>query len=37
VPGLQLRLQNLLVPLLQAERALPLPFGLSLIAVGRKP
>ena len=37
VPGLQLRLQNLLVPLLHVESALPLPFGLSLIAVGRKP
>jgi len=36
VPGLQLRLQNLLVPLLRAEAALRLPFGLSLIAVGRK-
>ncbi len=36
VPGLQLRLQNLLVPLLRAESALPLPFGLSLIAIGRK-
>jgi hypothetical protein len=37
VPGVQLRLQNLLVPLLRAESALSLPFGLSLIAVGRKP
>lgn len=36
VPGLQLRLQNFLVPLLRAESALPLPFGLSLIAIGRK-
>lgn len=36
VPGLQLRLQNLLVPLLRAEARLRLPFGLSLIAVGRK-
>jgi glycosyltransferase involved in cell wall biosynthesis len=36
VPGLQLRLQDLLVPFLRAESALPLPFGLSLIAVGRK-
>lgn len=36
LPGLQLRLQNLLVPFLRAESALPLPFGLSLIAVGRK-
>ena len=37
VPGLQLRLQNLLVPLLRAESALGLPFGLSLITVARKP
>jgi glycosyltransferase involved in cell wall biosynthesis len=37
VPGVQLRLQNLLVPLLRVEAALSLPFGLSLIAVGRKP
>jgi glycosyltransferase involved in cell wall biosynthesis len=37
VPGLQLHLQNLLVPLLRAETALPLPFGLSLIAVARRP
>jgi hypothetical protein len=34
VPGLQLRVQNLLVPLLRAESALPLPF-VSVIAVGR--
>jgi glycosyltransferase involved in cell wall biosynthesis len=37
VPGVQLRLQNLLVPLLRAESALDLPFGLSLITIGRKP
>jgi SAM-dependent methyltransferase len=37
VPGFQLRIQNLLVPLLRAESALRLPFGLSLVAVGRKP
>jgi len=37
VPGFQLRLQNLLVPLLRAESVLRVPFGLSLIAVGRKP
>jgi SAM-dependent methyltransferase len=37
VPGLQLHLQNLLVPLLRAEAALPLPFGLSLVAVARRP
>jgi glycosyltransferase involved in cell wall biosynthesis len=36
VPGLQLHLQNLLVPLLRAEAALPLPFGLSLIAIARR-
>jgi glycosyltransferase involved in cell wall biosynthesis len=36
VPGLQLHLQNLLVPLLRAEAALPLPFGLSLVAVARR-
>ena len=37
VPGLQLHLQNLLVPLLRAEAALSLPFGLSLVAVARRP
>ncbi len=37
VPGLQLRVQNLLVPLLRAEARLDLPFGMSLVAVGRKP
>ena len=36
VPSLQLHLQNLLVPLLRAEAALPLPFGLSLVAVARR-
>ena len=36
VPGVQLYLQNLLVPLLRIEAALPLPFGLSLVAVGRR-
>jgi SAM-dependent methyltransferase len=36
VPGLQLRLQNALVPFLRAEAAFPLPFGLSLIAVARR-
>jgi SAM-dependent methyltransferase len=36
VPGFQLHLQNLLVPLLRAEAALPLPFGLSLVAVARR-
>jgi glycosyltransferase involved in cell wall biosynthesis len=37
VPGFQVRLQNMLVPLLRAESRLRLPFGMSLIAVGRKP
>jgi glycosyltransferase involved in cell wall biosynthesis len=37
VPGLQLYLHNLLVPLLRAEAAVSLPFGLSLIAVARRP
>jgi hypothetical protein len=37
VPGFQLRLQNLLVPVLRAESRLGLPFGMSLVAVGRKP
>jgi glycosyltransferase involved in cell wall biosynthesis len=37
VPALQLRLQNLLVPLLRAEAVVPLPFGLSLIAVASRP
>ena len=36
VPGVQLYLQNLLVPLLRIEAALPLPFGLSLVAIGRR-
>ncbi len=36
VPALQLRLQNALVPLLRAEAVLPLPFGLSLVAVARR-
>ena len=36
VPGLQLQLQNALVPLLRAEGALHLPFGLSLVAVARR-
>jgi SAM-dependent methyltransferase len=36
VPAFQLRLQNLLVPFLRAEAVLPLPFGLSLIAVARR-
>ena len=36
VPGFQVHLQNALVPFLRAESALPLPFGLSLIAVARR-
>ena len=36
VPNFQLQLQNLLVPLLRAEAAVPLPFGLSLVAVARR-
>jgi glycosyltransferase involved in cell wall biosynthesis len=36
VPGFQLHLQNLMVPLLRAEATLPLPFGLSLVAIGRR-
>jgi glycosyltransferase involved in cell wall biosynthesis len=36
VPGLQLHLHNVLVPLLRAEAHVPLPFGLSLVAVARR-
>jgi glycosyltransferase involved in cell wall biosynthesis len=36
VPGLQLHLHNALVPLLRAEAHVPLPFGLSLVAVARR-
>ncbi len=36
VPGLQVRFQNLLVPLLRAEARVPMPFGLSLIAIARR-
>jgi len=36
VPGLQARLNDLLVPLLKLESRLHLPWGLSLLAVGRK-
>ena len=36
VPGLQSRLNDWLVPLLGWERALDLPLGLSVLAVGRK-
>lgn len=37
VPGFQSRLNDLLVPLLRLERYVRLPFGMSLLAVGRKP
>jgi glycosyltransferase involved in cell wall biosynthesis len=36
VPGIQVRLQNLLVPLLRLEHVAPLPFGLSLLVVARR-
>jgi glycosyltransferase involved in cell wall biosynthesis len=36
VPGLQARLNDFLVPLLRFETNLPLPWGMSLLAVGRK-
>lgn len=36
VPGLQARLNDFLVPLLRFEANLPLPWGMSLLAVGRK-
>jgi glycosyltransferase involved in cell wall biosynthesis len=36
VPGLQARLNDLLVPVLRLERHFRLPFGMSLLAVGRK-
>jgi SAM-dependent methyltransferase len=37
VPGVQARINDWLVPLLRLERRLGLPFGMSLLAVGRKP
>jgi SAM-dependent methyltransferase len=37
VPGMQARLNSLLVPLLRLEKHLPLPWGMSLLAVGQKP
>ena len=37
VPGLQARLNDLLVPLLRVERRLRPPLGMSLLAVGRAP
>jgi SAM-dependent methyltransferase len=36
VPGLQARLNDFLVPLLRFERYFSLPWGMSLLAVGRK-
>lgn len=36
VPGVQARLNSLLVPLLRLERRLGLPWGLSLLVVGRR-
>ena len=36
LPGLQARLSNKLVPLLQLEKQLTPPWGMSLLAVGRK-
>ena len=37
VPGIQARLNDLLVPWLRFEEKLGLPVGMSLLAVGRKP
>ena len=37
LPGAQVKLFDLLVPIFRLEERLRLPFGLSLIAVGRKP
>jgi SAM-dependent methyltransferase len=36
VPGVQARLNDLLVPLLRLEKYFTLPWGMSLLAVGRK-
>ncbi len=36
IPAFQARLNNLLVPLLRLERALGMPFGLSLVVVARR-
>jgi len=36
VPGFQARLNDFLVPLLRLGKNLPLPWGMSLLAVGRK-
>lgn len=37
VPGMQARLNSLLVPLLRLEKHFSLPWGMSLLAVGQKP
>jgi SAM-dependent methyltransferase len=37
IPVRQIRLLDAMVPVLRMERFLPLPFGLSLIAVGTRP
>ncbi len=37
VPGVQARLANRLVPLFRLERRLGLPFGLSVVAIARRP
>jgi glycosyltransferase involved in cell wall biosynthesis len=37
VPGMQARLNSLLVPLLRLEKNFTLPWGMSLLAVGQKP
>jgi len=37
VPAFQAKVNNLLVPLLRLERAVGLPFGLSLVVVARRP
>ena len=36
VPGIQARINDLLVPLLRFEKHFSLPVGMSLLAVGRK-
>jgi len=36
VPGLQARLNSMLVPVLRLERKLGLPWGMSILAVGRR-
>jgi hypothetical protein len=36
LPSFQLRIYNLLVPLFKIEGLLPLPFGISLIAIAEK-